>query len=174
MEVIFQRVLVQHHFVGGVRMVGQFGGCHTLGGRPEAVGLEEVGAGQVVDEVDTGIVLRRVACHLIARGLAALRTGIAEAYQSGGLLHIGVLTRQAHQVQVAVQLRLTLSGQGIVTGRRGLQHVQRHHAETVGIVTKGYHTVMCHHNDGVEDDPRKDGHQYQFGEQPGVSIAEDP
>ena len=151
-EQIVQGVLVHHHIGSPVGIVGQFGGGQTPAGM-ETVGLEEMGVGQERHDIDIGTVLCRVALRLIGTRHAAMRAGIAEAHQGRGLLYIGVLPHTVYKVEIRFHQGAGFGGQGVVARRRGLQHIHGNEAETVRIVAQGEHTVVRHHDDGVEDGP---------------------
>ena len=112
-----------HHHIG--RPVGIVG--QFGGGQAlagmEAVGLEEMGVGQERDNIDVGTVLCCVAFRPAGKRHAAIRAGIAEAHQGRGLLYIGVLPHTVYEVEI------------------------RFHQGA------GEHTVVRHHDDGVEDGP---------------------
>ena len=167
-EHIVQGVLVYHQVVLAIGIVGQLGGGQALA-RTEAVGLEEMGMGQELDQVDAGGVLRRVALHPIVGRAAALRAGVTEPHQGRGLLHVGVLARTVYDMQVGLHQGTGRGGHGVVAGRRGLQRVHGHEAEAVRIIAQGKHAVVRHHDDGVEDGPRQQGHQDEFGQQPAIA-----
>ena len=119
----------------------------------EAVGLEEMGVGQERDNIDVGTVLCCVAFRPAGKRHAAIRAGIAEAHQGRGLLYIGVLPHTVHEVEIRFHQGAGFGGQGVVARSRGLQHIHGNEAEAVGLVAQGEHTVVRHHDDGVEDGP---------------------
>ena len=131
-----------------------------------------MGVGPEVNVQD--VELRRVALRCQDRTAVSHRTRIDKRSHRRGLLHIGVLAGPLHEVQTGLHHRGRVGSLVVIARRLRLECSHRHHAEAVGIVAKRKVTVVGHHNDGVENDPREDSDQYQFGQQPAVAAATGP
>ena len=170
----FQTVLGHHDVGHSVRIVRQLGKGHPPPGA-EAIGLEVLRVGQELHDHEH---LSPGACG-VALGTAvtsriAPRIGPAIAQQGRGESHVGVLAHTAHQVQVGIHQRGGIGGLRVVAGSLRMEHVEGDDAEAVGIIAQGDAFVVRHHHYRVEDDPRENTHQDEFGQQPTVAAAARP
>ena len=168
----FLCILTQYNIHPAIRMVRQFFGRHAALHGPEAECFKEMGMWQKLN-------IHKVESHCITfchqgGSTASLRTGIYERKYGSGLLYIGMLAGTFHDIQIRLHQRSRVGSLSIIARRLRLQHTDGHHAEAVGIVAKRKVTVVSHHNNRIEDNPRKNSDQYKFGQQPAIAAATGP